>query len=150
MRSSIFLIIILFVSAFGLLFSGYLSYLNVFNSGCSEFALISCGRPGDQVLIFKLPTCVYGFFMYLAVFVLTSLGLLNIKRRLFSKIIFGLGVFGTLFAGSLSYYEIFILKIKFIGFPACVIGLIFYFAIGVMGYFEIRSRNNISGESSSL
>lgn len=56
----------------GLLFSGYLSYNELFAVGCN-LNYISCGsRTGP---IFGLPACVYGFFMYLTVFIICVFGL---------------------------------------------------------------------------
>lgn len=64
---------ILFISIAGLLFSGYLSYYELFvPGGCAE-AVISCGE--KQISIATLPACVYGFFMYLFVFVIAILAL---------------------------------------------------------------------------
>lgn len=127
-----FLKIILIFSVLGLLFSGYLSYYNVFIGGCSE-TIISCGGP-DQVLIFGLPTCVLGFFMYMAVFWLSFAGLMAGNKRKFLKIIFCLGLFGTAFAGFLSFYEIYILDISFTGIPACVVGLVLYAVITILSF----------------
>ncbi|KKT87329.1 MAG: hypothetical protein A2119_01855 [Candidatus Colwellbacteria bacterium GWA2_46_10] len=62
---------ILGVGLFGLLFSGYLSYQEFFgdadNTGCDAL-----GQPGT---IFGYPPCIYGFFMYLLMVVLSALGL---------------------------------------------------------------------------
>lgn len=67
--------IILILSIAGLLFSGYLSYYELFvPSGCAE-AVVSCGQ--KNVTIASLPACVYGFFMYLLVFIFSLLGLKN-------------------------------------------------------------------------
>src|SRR3989338_4583799 len=134
---SMFLKIILFFSIVGLLFSGYLSYYNVFVGGCSK-TIISCGGP-DQVLIFSLPTCVYGFFMYLAVLGFSLVGLISENKRNFLKIIFCFGLFGTAFAGFLSFYEIYVLDINFTGIPACVVGLGIYAVIAVIGGLGLRA-----------
>ena len=131
-----FLKLILIFSIAGLLFSGYLSYYNVFVGGCSE-TIISCGGP-DQVLIFGLPTCVLGFFMYLAVSALSLIGLMSENKRKFLKIIFGLGLFGAAFAGFLSFYEIYILNINFTGIPACVVGLVIYAFIAIISGLGLR------------
>lgn len=65
--------ILLVVAITGLLFSGYLSYYELFvPGGCAE-AIISCGV--KKVTIANLPACVYGFFMYLIIFILSLLGL---------------------------------------------------------------------------
>lgn len=62
--------IILVISIAGLLFSGYLSYTELFQKVCAF--------GGCQDLL-GLPVCVYGFIMYLAVFVLSLLGIKSKK-----------------------------------------------------------------------
>ena len=63
--------IILVISILGLLFSGYLSYLELFGGGCT--GAVSCPLKGSALL--GLPVCVYGFIMYLVIFVVVILGL---------------------------------------------------------------------------
>ena len=62
--------IILGISVAGMLFSGYLSYTELFRKVC---ALGGCSLLGG------IPVCVYGFFMYLLVFIVSTLGLLSKK-----------------------------------------------------------------------
>lgn len=57
--------IILILSILGMLFSGYLSYTELFSDVCS----LGCSKVGS------VPACVYGFIMYLIVFVVAVLGL---------------------------------------------------------------------------
>ena len=93
MRHKTATIIVLIVALGGMIFSGYLSYTNLWGSGCQE-ALIKCGG-AKTVEIFGLPTCVYGFFMFLIEAVLmTVIGG-------FIGIIFGIGTAALLsvFAG---------------------------------------------------
>ena len=61
------------LSVAGLLFSGYLSYNELWGGAAA------CGVPGSG-LIFGLPACVYGFFMYLLVLAIAVLSLQNKKR----------------------------------------------------------------------
>ncbi len=75
------LTIVFIISIAGLLFSGYLSYYELFvPTGCSE-AIVSCGT--KNVTIANLPACVYGFFMYLVIFLLSGFALLqdNIAKK---------------------------------------------------------------------
>jgi len=66
------------ISIAGLLFSGYLSYYELFvEEGCSK-AVISCGT--KKVEIADLPACVYGFAMYAVIFVLTLVSLLRHRK----------------------------------------------------------------------
>jgi hypothetical protein len=50
-----------------MLFSGYLSYFELFAG--------SCPLGGECSYVLGAPACVYGFFMYLIVFVISILGL---------------------------------------------------------------------------
>ena len=63
--------IILGLSIAGMLFSGYLSY--------GELTSGVCPVGGGCSSLFGLPTCVYGFVMYLAVFVVSVMGLRSKK-----------------------------------------------------------------------
>lgn len=62
---------ILVISIVGMLFSGYLSYTELFAGFCGAAKL----GMGACTNVFRIPACVYGFFMYLIVFVITLLGL---------------------------------------------------------------------------
>lgn len=75
MKKQIALKIILGISIAGLLFSGYLSYAELFAGFCgaSQLGMGSCTN------VLEIPACVYGFFMYLAVFVISLLGLKSKK-----------------------------------------------------------------------
>jgi len=75
MSSKTSLKIILILSIAGLLFSGYLSYYELFvPGGCAE-AIVSCGQ--KNITIASLPACVYGFFMYLLVLIFSALSLFS-------------------------------------------------------------------------
>lgn len=62
---------ILALSIAGLLFSGYLSYYELFGGGC-ENTFVQCG---STFSLFDLPACVYGFLMYLVIFGVSFAGL---------------------------------------------------------------------------
>jgi uncharacterized membrane protein len=64
--------IILIISIAGMLFSGYLSYNELFKQTCP---LGGCSN------LLGLPVCVYGFIMYLAVFILSSLGIKSKDKK---------------------------------------------------------------------
>lgn len=63
-----YLKIIALVSFGGFLFSGYLSYGELFAKECA------LGCAGGASLL-DVPVCVYGFFMYLTIFALSVMGL---------------------------------------------------------------------------
>jgi hypothetical protein len=58
------------VSLAGLGFSGVLSYLELWGDPGA-----SCPAPGAPGTVLGYPACIYGFFMYLALAVLSFLGL---------------------------------------------------------------------------
>jgi uncharacterized membrane protein len=71
MKKELALKIILWISIAGMLFSGYLSYGELFAKVCyaSQLGMGSCNS------VVGIPACVYGFFMYLIVFVVSIFGL---------------------------------------------------------------------------
>ena len=135
------LIFILGFAALGTLLSGYLSYWNYFGPGCSEGPLnwlVTCGGP-KAVKIFHQPTCIYGFAMFLAVFITALVGLYRDASKKLMVTLTVLGIAGTAFSGFLSIYEIFFLKIELNALPACVYGLIFYVGILVTSIIGLRA-----------
>lgn len=62
--------IILAVGVFGLLFSGVLTYRELFVHTAE-----ACPAPGAPGTVFGYPACVYGFFMYLAITMIAIAGL---------------------------------------------------------------------------
>jgi uncharacterized membrane protein len=76
MKKECALKIILIISIAGLLFSGYLSYTELFAGFCGASEL----GMGECTNVFQIPACVYGFFMYLAVFIISLIGLKSKKR----------------------------------------------------------------------
>jgi uncharacterized membrane protein len=67
MKKEMALKVIFWISIAGMVFSGYLSYTEIFQQVC---ALGTC-----STTIFSIPSCVYGFVMYFVVFIISSLGL---------------------------------------------------------------------------
>lgn len=55
------------------MFSGYLSYHELFTEDGCEDAIVSCGESG--ITIADLPACVYGFLMYLIIFLISGVSL---------------------------------------------------------------------------
>lgn len=62
--------VILGLSLFGTAFSGVLTYQELFGASA-----LSCPAPGAPGTVFGYPACVYGFFMYAAIVVVSALGL---------------------------------------------------------------------------
>jgi hypothetical protein len=67
--------VILGISLFGVVFSGVLSYREVFGA-----PTVSCPAPGAPGTVFGYPACVYGFFMYLLIASTAVLGLRSVER----------------------------------------------------------------------
>lgn len=61
---------ILTIAVFGLVFSGILTYRELFGGSAAQ-----CPSPGAPGTVFGYPACVYGFFMYLVISVVAVLGL---------------------------------------------------------------------------
>ena len=61
--------LIMVIAVGGMMFSGYLSYGELFSGSCGVGG-VDCG----EKLIAGLPACVYGFFMYTVVFVVAWWG----------------------------------------------------------------------------
>lgn len=75
MKQKTSLKIIFWIAIAGMLFSGYLSYGELFAKTCYATAL----GMGTCTNAAGIPACVYGFFMYLIVFVISILGLKSEK-----------------------------------------------------------------------
>jgi uncharacterized membrane protein len=67
MKKEIALKVIFWISLAGILFSGYLSY--------SELFLGVCVLGEGCSFVLGLPSCVYGFAMYLIIFIISLLSL---------------------------------------------------------------------------
>lgn len=67
--------IILGIGIFGAVFSGVLTYAELFGQSAA-----SCPTPGAAGTILGYPACVYGFFMYLAIAATATGGLMSSRR----------------------------------------------------------------------
>lgn len=135
------LIAIMIVAIGGIIFSGYLSYYNLFGPGCHE-AIISCGP--KPVEIFGLPQCVYGFFMYLTVGALSAVAMAKNNSRAVTKWVLGISVFGSLFAGFLAVYELFFQTAASVGVPACVYGFFLYLLAVIFASAGLRHKEDMA------
>ena len=70
MNAKLALKIIFMIGLAGLLFSGYLSYNELFATCKASCPIVQVSRG-----IPSLPACVYGFFMYLTIVIVSGLGL---------------------------------------------------------------------------
>lgn len=63
------LVVVSIISFVGVLFSGYLSYMELFAGGCN-LGFIGCGAS-----VAELPACVYGLFMYTMLLIFSAIGI---------------------------------------------------------------------------
>lgn len=129
---------VFFFAVLGLSLSAYLSWYALWGPGCQQAAL-SCSGGGKAVLILGLPTCAYGFFLYLAVIVLAffvSRGRLSLLRATLA-----LAVVGTGFTAGLSVYELFPQDTAVTSLPACVYGFFLYATILVFSAIGVKKLN---------
>lgn len=72
MTPKVALTLVLLISLGGMAFSGYLSYGELFQG--------SCPVSGGCSNVLGMPACVYGFVMYLLIFIVSLLGLREKKN----------------------------------------------------------------------
>ena len=132
-------IVILYLSFLGILLSGYLSYHTLFvSTGCSK-ALITCG--GNPVKILGIPQCVLGFVMFFAVFLISVHLFTGGQAKRWMTVLIYLGIAGSLFAGGLSTYELWIRHPLPTTMPSCVYGFFLYLGIlltAILGWRESK------------
>lgn len=131
--------VLFFITLGGVLFSGYLSATKLFIGTCAF----------DEACPYFLgyPACVYGFGMFLSMFVITAVALFSSSVRVWStKAIVAISVLGTVFSGSFVVREI-IGWVRnggmdgyALGLPTCVYGLVFYILILVLSLWQLRKR----------
>ncbi len=138
MRRKVSLITILIIAIAGIIFSGYLSYHTLFTDGCSE-EIISCGS--EPIEIFGLSTCVYGFFMYLILIVMSITAIVRDKKRGLQKSLLIVGIAGLLFSGYLSVYESFFQGTTLTELPDCVYGFVMYLGIVIVAWLGLSKKN---------
>jgi len=125
----------------GAIMSGYLSYQNYFNGGCKANSFLTCGAGPAKVSIFGQPTCIYGFVMFLATFILIFMAWNKTQAKGLVTATLIVGTVGVLFSLFLSTYEIFWLKALDYGpLPSCVYGLIFYIGIWIGTWQSFRQK----------
>jgi hypothetical protein len=74
-RTRRWLLLILLFALFGTIFSGVLSYREVFGPGAE-----TCPAPGAHGTVFGYPACTYGFFVHLTISGIAVAGLIAGRR----------------------------------------------------------------------
>jgi len=75
------LIVIIIISIAGILFSGYLSYTELFAGFCGTEKL----GMGSCTNVLRIPACVYGLIMYAAIFIISLIALLKKNEKKYIK-----------------------------------------------------------------
>ncbi len=77
MKKQTALWIVFAIAIAGMLFSGYLSYGEIFAKSCyaTKLGLGACNQ------VFQLPACIYGFVMYTIILVISIFGLRSKSRN---------------------------------------------------------------------
>ncbi|PIS41352.1 MAG: hypothetical protein COT25_03500 [Candidatus Kerfeldbacteria bacterium CG08_land_8_20_14_0_20_42_7] len=76
MKAKHALLTIMIISIVGMLFSGYLSYGELFKDTCNATSFAHCGTWSFA----DLPACVYGLVMYTVVFIVSLLGFCQARK----------------------------------------------------------------------
>ncbi len=120
---------VVYLSLIGTLFSGFLVFKKLVSKTCAL-------REGCLYL-FNIPTCVYGFIMFLSILILSYLTYL--KKKKLNNYILGVSAIGVLFSISYSVYELFFTPLNILngmtyslGLPSCVYGLFMFIAIFII------------------
>ena len=127
MEKKSFVLTTLIFSIIGLLFSGTLSYFSM--------VLGKCLLKDPCPVFFHLPSCFYGFIIFLTILILSLVSLIKEKKRdNLMEWTFYISIIAVLYAIFSASYEIFYLcadgscKYSLI-LPTCVYGLIMYLVI---------------------
>jgi uncharacterized membrane protein len=101
-------------SLVGFIIAAYLSYVKIFNApiyctpGLGDCATVNASRWSE---LWGIPIALFGMISYLAILLLVFLGPKIAFLRPYIKLfIFGIGLFGFLFSGYLTYLEFFVIK----------------------------------------
>jgi hypothetical protein len=113
----------------GVLFAGYLTYEKMFSGTCtlSEGCSYFMG----------LPTCLFGFILYLSIFIISIIALYS--ERHFRRTMGVISFCGILFSGYFSMYEIFFAPLNMfngavysLGLPSCFYGFVMFIIVFVV------------------
>lgn len=105
------------VSAVGVVYSGYLSYVSLFT-----------GAGGCESYYFGLPACFYGFVIYLLTLVV-GVALLLGRRNWRAGLIVAISLGGMVFSAYLTLYVLSLrscVSLQVMGVPPCILGLAMY------------------------
>ena len=118
----------------GTLFAGYLSGVKLITDTCA------LNEPCPYVLGY--PACWYGFFMFLALAVVSALGMTSRMGTASAlRVTAWISAAGTLFAGWLTVGEAVTWSGGYtLGLPSCAYGLVFYVAVLALTLKALRAQ----------
>ncbi|MDV3277150.1 MAG: hypothetical protein LYZ69_01625 [Nitrososphaerales archaeon] len=118
------------ISAVGVAYSGYLSYI-----------ALATGQPACETYYFGYPSCFYGFILYALIFIVGLAALLVYKNRRAIAVV-GLSVMGVGFSAFLTGYILTLtscVKLYIFGVPPCVMGLGMFALVLILALSLLRS-----------
>jgi hypothetical protein len=116
----------------GVLFAGYLSF--------SKLILQTCPLNEPCASFLGLPTCIYGFVMFLSILIFSAIGAFrkNVKHSCWLKSSMIVALLGIIFSGYFTIKELFFTTCLggncsySLGLPSCSYGLLMYIGIFVI------------------
>ncbi len=119
------LAIVVVLAILGIAFSSYLTYYT-----------FSSGQSACELTILGLPSCFYGLVVYLLI-ALPSVSVMLTNRNMKTGALVGLSVIGIVFSASLTAYILTLgqscVNLSVFGAPPCVLGLIMYALVFLIG-----------------
>lgn len=139
-KNIIFKRIFLVLSVAGVLFSGYMSGVKLFSKTCAF---------GESCPLFLgMPACYFGFVLFLSLFIISLLFILNKRsEKDIAKKFFAVSFLGVVYSLNFAIPELPLLfknglRDYSLGLPTCVLGSIFFVLIFVLSIvFYLRQKN---------
>lgn len=139
-KNTIFKRIFLVLSVAGVLFSGYMSGVKLFSKTCAF---------GESCPLFLgMPACYFGFVLFLSLFIISLLFILNKRsEKDIAKKFFAVSFLGVVYSLNFAIPELPLLfknglRDYSLGLPTCVLGSIFFVLIFVLSIvFYLRQKN---------
>lgn len=139
-KNTIFKRSFLVLSVAGVLFSGYMSGVKLFSKTCAF---------GESCPLFLgMPACYFGFVLFLSLFIISLLFILNKRsEKDIAKKFFAVSFLGVVYSLNFAIPELPLLfknglRDYSLGLPTCVLGSIFFVLIFVLSIvFYLRQKN---------
>lgn len=140
--------IIWIAALIGLLISGYLTYVKLFDAliyctpGLGDCASVNSSQWSS---LWGIPVAIFGFLSYLAILFLVFLGpKIALIRKYSTLLVFGISFFGFLYSLYLTALEFFVIK-AFCQW--CIISALCMTAIFIASIFLIRRKQDLTNNN---